>query len=132
MEPAALPPGQSGRPIASSGENPVEASGRGEALVSSLSMVAPSESEPPADDGEVGVALDVLRGLVDQELSRSERIASQARQAFALTAGFFAVVQTVAFGSFATSAVGQTERTWLLSLAAIGGLLLMLCGFATL
>ena len=48
--------------------------------------------------------------------------------AFALAAGFFAVVQTVAFGSFATKFISTSERTTLLWLAGGAAVLLATCG----
>src|SRR5438874_4637282 len=96
---------------------------------------APGEPPPPdllggssPDDEDVTLALDVLRKMADQEFNRAERAASRARQAFALAAGFFAVVQTVAFGSFAKSLVSHGERTTLLWLAGGAGVFLAICG----
>ena len=40
-------------------------------------------------------AISTLRARVDEEFRIAERLDSKARQAFALAAGFFAVVQTV-------------------------------------
>lgn len=66
--------------------------------------------------------------MAEQEATRSERAASRARQAFALAAGFFAIVQTVVFGSFAQGAVSHHEREWMLALAAVAGGVLLICG----
>lgn len=85
---------------------------------------------PPDTDSVV--ALDILRDLADKEISRSERSATRARQAFALAAGFYAVVQTVALGSFGSTLVSSHERMWMLYLAALGGFFLAACGVALL
>src|ERR1019366_2666676 len=80
----------------------------------------PVESKSPAltrqggSDGEhldPRLAIDLFRGLADQEIARAEAARSRARQAFALAAGFFAVVQTVAFGTFVTTAVTKSHHT---------------------
>jgi hypothetical protein len=84
------------------------------------------------EDKDAELALELLRALADQELARSERSASRARQVFALAAGFFAIVQTVAFGTFASDLVTQDERREMLVLAGIGGGLLVICGLALL
>ena len=56
-----------------------------------------------------------LRTRIDEEFRISERLDAKQRQAFALAAGFFAVVQTVTFGSFAQDHVHAGERVWLLA-----------------
>jgi hypothetical protein len=80
------------------------------------------------DDRGASAALRLLQDLADQEFTRAERAASRARQAFALAAGFYAVVQTVAFGSFAKGLVSGGERHALLWLAGSAGALLAVCG----
>jgi hypothetical protein len=49
--------------------------------------------------------------LADQELTRAEVARSRSRQSFALAAGFFAVVQTVAFGSYVTESLSKSHET---------------------
>ena len=66
-------------------------------------------------------AITVLRARIDEEFRISERLDSKARQAFALATGFFAVVQTLAFGGFAQTTVTPTERVFLLVAAVIAG-----------
>lgn len=75
------------------------------------------------------LGLDLLRGLADQEIARADAIKSRSRQAFTLAAAFFAVVQTVAYGSFVTAAATKHHRiatitshtTWaVIALAACG------------
>jgi hypothetical protein len=80
------------------------------------------------DDKDAEVALDVMRGLADQELARAERASTRARQAFALAAGFFAIVQTVAFGSFEVDLVSNAERETLLDKATLAAIFLAVCG----
>jgi hypothetical protein len=77
--------------------------------------------------------IDLFRGLADQELARAEAARARARQAFALAAGFFAVVQTVAFGSFVTSRIAQDHQTaTLVHHATLAGVVLGICGLALL
>jgi hypothetical protein len=66
-------------------------------------------------------AIAVLRGRIEEEFRISERLDSKMRQAFALAAGFFAVVQTVTFGSFAQSHVQPGERGLMLAAAIAAG-----------
>jgi hypothetical protein len=66
-------------------------------------------------------AIGVLRARIDEEFRISERLDSKSRQAFALAAGFFAVVQTVTFSAFAQSSVHTGERIVLLAVAFIAG-----------
>src|SRR3954465_14757211 len=74
-----------------------------------------------AVSGDIDNALTVLRARIDEEFRITERLDSKSRQAFALTAGFFAVVQTVAFGAFAQATVNGTERVLLLAAAVVAG-----------
>src|SRR5438128_11847856 len=109
------------RPHDEGGERPdAEATpvGPGSQPVASVPRpVARPSSSHEHKDTDADLALELLRGLADQEIARSERSASRARQVFALTVAFFAVVQTVAFGSFATTLIGHHERKVMLSLA---------------
>jgi hypothetical protein len=79
-------------------------------------------------DRGAGAALTLLQGLVDQEISRGERVVGRARGAFGLAAGFFAIAQTVAFGSFAHTLISAAERSTLLWLAGAAGVALCVCG----
>lgn len=79
---------------------------------------------PGGSDGELEQAIAVLRSRVDEEFRITERLDSKTRQAFALSAGFYAVIQTVAFGSFAQSEVSSPERAALLAVAVAAGALL--------
>lgn len=83
---------------------------------------APSGGAPGAKTADLEQAIAVLRARVDEEFRISERLDSKGRQAFALAAGFFAVVQTVAFGSFAADGVHTAERVFVGVLAVIAGL----------
>lgn len=80
------------------------------------------------EDKEAELALDVLRSLAAEEEARAERGVTRARQAFALAAGFFAVVQTVSFSSFAQKLIVAGERRHLLYLAGASGVMLTVCG----
>jgi len=68
---------------------------------------------------DIDNALAVLRERVDQEFQRTERLDNKSRQAFAVAAGFFALTQAAAFGSFGESAVDSRERFWLLVAAVL-------------
>src|SRR5664279_635369 len=57
------------------------------------------------------VGLDLMRSLADQEIARAEAARGRSRQAFALAAGIFTVVQTVAYGSFVTKLATEGHRT---------------------
>ena len=81
-----------------------------------------------AGDSDADVGLEILRSLVDQEVARAERSAARARQAFTVAAAFYAVVQTVIFGTFASRLISADERTWMLRSAALGGTFLAICG----
>jgi hypothetical protein len=76
-----------------------------------------------ADDLEQAIA--VLRARMDEEFRVSERLDSKQRQAFALASVFFAVVQTVAFGSFAQSNLHTTQRAIIGALAVLAGMVLI-------
>jgi hypothetical protein len=86
----------------------------------------------PGRDGEdpgVSLGIELLRELAGQEVARAETARTRARQAFALAAGFFAVVQTVAYGSYVTSAATKGHRTeTLLTWTAWAALALAVCG----
>lgn len=58
---------------------------------------------------------------MDEEFRITERLSSKARQVFALVAGFFAVIQTIAFGTFGRDTVSSPERAVLLALAIAAG-----------
>ena len=73
--------------------------------------------------GELDQAITVLRARVEEEFSIAERLDSKSRQAFALAAGFFAVIQTVAFGSFAQAEISTAERVVMLILVVVSGAL---------
>lgn len=79
------------------------------------------------DDGTVDLsaALSVLRARIDEEFRITERLDTKMRQAFALAAGFFAIAQTVAFGSFAATRVGPADRVVLGSCALVAALSLV-------
>lgn len=83
-------------------------------------------TRPLEDDKTIG--LELLLKLHDQETTRAERASTRARQAFALAAGFFAVVQTVAFGSFAGRFIAASERAGILDRAIVAGICLTACG----
>lgn len=77
------------------------------------------------------LGLELLRSLADQELARAETARARSRQSFALAAGFFAVVQTVAYGAFVTKLATEGHRTTdLINHTAWAALALAVCGFA--
>ncbi len=104
----------------------------------SLRSVAPGDdpaaAPEPSGGGSGGdpaaaLGIELLRDLASQEITRAETARTRARQSFALAAGFFAVVQTVAYGSFVTEAAAKGHRTGvLLTWTAWAALVLALCG----
>lgn len=80
-----------------------------------------SSSRGGASSADLSHAIATLRAHIDEEFKIAERLDSKSRQAFALAAGFFAVVQTVTFGSFAQAQISGDERHWLLVAAVVAG-----------
>jgi hypothetical protein len=70
-----------------------------------------------------------LRARVDEEFRIMERLDAKARQAFALVAAFFAVVQAVAFGAFAQTEITNFERIALAVTAIVAGLSVGVVGY---
>jgi hypothetical protein len=99
---------------------------------------APAEATPATGgrgaggSADAGKIVDALRSSADQELTIAERLASKARQAFALGAGVFVVAQTVAFGSFEVTKLTAREQHWIVALAVGAVALLGLAALATL
>lgn len=89
-----------------------------------LVAVREGSDVPDQRGGDLGHAITVLRARVDEEFRISERLDAKSRQAFALSALFFGVVQTVAFGSFAEDSVNGTERVFLLAAVVVAGVAL--------
>lgn len=71
---------------------------------------------------DLSAVLDVLKAAVQREDVVAERLDSKTRQLLALVGVLFAIVQTVAFGSFRQAAIGTHERVAIIGLgfAAIG------------
>jgi hypothetical protein len=102
----------------------VPAGGGGQIVpVQGRAAVLAGEGGGSADDLEQAIA--ALRARVDEEFRIAERLDSKQRQAFALASVFFAVVQTVAFGSFAQSNLHTTQRAIIGGLAVVAGLVLI-------
>lgn len=74
------------------------------------------------------MTLDVLRSLFEIELKRADRFSSRAAGAFALALGFFALSQTIAFGSFQSQFISDHERRVTLVFAAIAAIAVVACG----
>jgi len=72
--------------------------------------------------------VNALRARVDEEYRIMERLDTKARQAFAFVAAFFAVVQAVAFGTFAEGGITPTERVILAVFAVTAGLSVLVVG----
>jgi hypothetical protein len=81
--------------------------------------------------GDAGKIVDALRSSAEQELTIAERLASKARQAFALGAGVFVVAQTVAFGSFDARKLSTREQHWIIALAVIAVVVLAIAAVGT-
>ncbi len=93
----------------------------------------PTQDRRDGDDSASTLGLDLLRSLADQEIARAETARSRSRQAFALAAGFFAVVQTVAYGSFVNTLVAEHHSTaTLIAATKWASIALGLCGVALL
>lgn len=92
----------------------------------------PVDDDSSFEDADARLALDLLRALADQEFARADRFGSRARNAFALTAGFFAVSQAVAFGSFVSDRITSAELTALLVIAALAAMTLAAAGWLVL
>jgi len=74
------------------------------------------------------LGLELLRELANQEIARAESARARSRQAFAFAATFFAVVQTVSYGSYVTKAATLGHRTGtLINHTAWAALALALC-----
>jgi hypothetical protein len=82
--------------------------------------------------GDAGKIVDALKSSADQELTIAERLASKARQAFALGAGVFVVAQTVAFGNFDVEKISTREQHWIIGLAIAAVIVLGVAAIATL
>ncbi|MDQ3740433.1 MAG: hypothetical protein M3389_05755 [Actinomycetota bacterium] len=112
--------------------------GGGDTGADELDGVAGESSLTTGDSGghnvldDHKVVMEALRGLAAQEYDRGERFGSRARQAFLFAAGFFAVVQTVAFSSFEADLVNDAERRALLTMAIVAGASLAICGISLL
>jgi dihydroorotase-like cyclic amidohydrolase len=78
-----------------------------------------THEEPSAD---LSALLDVLKAAVQREDVIADRLDGKTRQLLALVGVLFAIVQTVAFGSFRQGAIGTHERVAIIALgfAAIG------------
>ncbi len=83
----------------------------------------PAETSGAGDgpDADLDRAITVLNARLDEEFRISERLDGKQRQAFALASVFFAIVQTVAFGSFAQGHLHTAQR------GVIGGLAVVAC-----
>lgn len=65
-----------------------------------------------------------MKASADQEFHIAERLASKARQAYALAAGVFVVSQTVAFNNFGAAKLSSPEKHTIFALAALAVLAL--------
>lgn len=85
--------------------------------IARVGEVAPADTPPPQSPADAAKVLEVLRSASDQEFQIAERLASKARQGFGLAAAYFAISQTVAFGSFEADRVSAGNRTVIIALA---------------
>jgi hypothetical protein len=74
--------------------------------------------------GDAGKVVDALKASADTEFQIAERLASKARQAYALAAGVFVVSQTVAFGSFQAAKLSSREQHVLIGCAIVAVVML--------
>lgn len=84
----------------------------------------PRKSGSGTGPGDAGRIVDALKASADTEFQIAERLASKARQAYALAAGVFVVSQTVAFGSFQANKVKPHEQHVLIGFA-IGAVVML-------
>lgn len=81
-----------------------------------------ARSGAPGGHGQdLQLAIEQLRARVDEEFRISERLDAKARGAFALAAGFFAVIQTVAAPTFGDGGVALGLRGLLAGVAVVAG-----------
>lgn len=85
---------------------------------------APQNAGPGGGSSDAGKIVDALKASADTEFQIAERLASKARQAYALAAGVFVVSQTVAFGSFQADKLSSREQHILIGLA-IGAVVML-------
>lgn len=90
---------------------------------------AETATQPPGSPTDVGYVLDALRTSLEQEFQIAERLAAKTRQLFALALAFFTVVQTVAFGSFASSDIAAGEKLAMLLIASLAIVVLAISAF---
>lgn len=76
--------------------------------------------------GDAGAVVDALKASAEQEFSIAERLASKARQAYALAAGVFVVSQTVAFSNFEANMLSGREQKVIIGLAIVSVVMLAL------
>jgi hypothetical protein len=74
--------------------------------------------------GNAAEIVEALKASADQEFQIAERLASKARQAYALAAGVFVVSQTVAFNNFGVAKLSGYEKHTILALAVLAVLAL--------
>lgn len=86
------------------------------------------DDDMPDPPGRIGLAIEALRARVVEEFQISERLDSKGRQVFALAAAFFAVAQTVAFGSFRVAQVTGAERVGIATLGLCAAVALLVTG----
>lgn len=109
----------------------IPSSGKPERDPKPITLVDSRDDGP--DDRDIEVVLVALRQMFEDELARSERLKSQARQAFGVAVGFFALAQTVALGSFQIANLnGEHERRVTLLLAAISAVAMVGTGILAL
>jgi hypothetical protein len=80
---------------------------------------APEASGSGGGLNDAGKIVDALKSSADTEFQIAERLASKARQAYALAAGVFVVSQTVAFGSFQADKLSSREQHIIIGLAVV-------------
>jgi hypothetical protein len=105
---------------------PDQPEGRGP--LRSIERVGQEEQDGGRNGDGSSLGLELLRELANQEIARAESARARSRQAFAFAATFFAVVQTVSYGSYVTRAATLGHRTGnLINHTAWAALALALC-----
>lgn len=91
---------------------------------SEVATGAPATSGPGGGPSDAGKIVEALKSSADTEFHIAERLASKARQAYALAAGVFVISQTVAFGSFQSANLSSREQHRIIGLAIAAVLIL--------
>jgi len=80
---------------------------------------------------DVALFVDALKSAAEHEFEVADRLDTRTRQAIAVAGIFFAIVQTVVFGSLGLRQLGTVERSWVIVIALVAVGLLGLTALAS-